>query len=454
MPISKPSTGAVDTRVDWMLSTDTFIAPSIVYPSALLDVDSSGVLTPFVLSGSTPIQSWQVSSGTLPPEFTLDALTGELNYVTTSSTGSGTFGITASNPVGVSDTFLINWEIRESQGAAEFFNTLSKYPFLRISTSNSVENQVLLKQAFYGRTQSTGNGTLIEDTAFPIYVGSNGNNTWNYLIQVTGYSYWMFYANSTTDPATLANGLVTDMKTTLSYDLVAPVSADVVVDGINFPSDRSDIHWGSGIRYIDFGNDASLNGVMTDSDSWSFGFRLQEDWKPDGMGRGLFTREGRNWLAIAYGHSGTYSEMMFGNGASRTYDSSESTSLPSGGFVAGSFVRVTFDGSTTRFYVDGVLYYDYGTSFYWDGVSANSLNLQFSNSTSANTDFASYSYEHTKWQGLIDRLWISAGSVITTDDTGAAYPTGTTHAWDLTETIGSVFAPSIGTVSGVGVNAL
>ncbi|CAH9011850.1 conserved hypothetical protein [Vibrio phage 424E50-1] len=460
MPIINPShvrgsSGEQDIRVDWILETDVFSAPAIAYPSALVDVNSSGTIEPVVLSGSEPIESWSVSSGSLPDEFSFDSATGVITYITTGVTSSGIVGIVASNPAGNSSEFSLNWEVRQAQGAAEFLNTLNKYPFLRISTSKSTEVQVMLKQSFYGKTQSTGNATIIEDAAYPIYVGSNGDGTWNYLIQVGGYSYWMFYLNSTTDPSTLANGLVTDLKTSsLSYDLVAPTSDSVTVDGVNYPSDRSDVHWGSGIRYIDFGNDASLDGVMTDAGSWSYGFRLQEDWKPDGMGRGLFTREGRNWLAVAYGHSDTYSEMIFGNGASRTYDSSESTSLPSDGFPTGSFVRVTFDGSTTRFYVNGVMYYDYGTTAYWDGASANELSLQFSNSTSANADFSSYSYEHTKWQGLIDRIWISNGVVESTDDDGASYPSGATHAWDMSETTGSSFNPSIGSVVGVGVNAV
>ncbi|CAM0102513.1 hypothetical protein VPH209E381_0017 [Vibrio phage 209E38-1] len=447
------SGGGADARVDWMLDTDVFTAPAIAYPSVLVDVNSTGTIEAIVLSGSEPILSWSVASGLLPSEFSLDSGSGTITYTTGGATSSGTAGIVASSPAGESDVFLINWEIREAQGASEFLNTINKYPFLRISTSKSTEAQVMLKQSFYGRTQSTGNATIIEDGAYPIYVGANGDGTWNYLTQVGGYSYWMFYLNSTTDPSTLANGLVTDLKTSaLSYDLVAPTSDSVTVDGVNYPSDRSDVHWGSGIRYIDFGNDASLDGVMTDAGSWSYGFRLQEDWKPDGMGRGLFTREGRNWLAVAYGHSGTYSEMIFGNGASRTYDSSETTALPSGGFPTGSFVRVTFDGSTVKFYVNGVMYYDYGTSAYWDGESANSLSLQFSNSASANADFSSYSYEHTKWQGLIDRLWISNGVVESVDDNGTSYPSGTTHAWDMSETTGSSFAPSIGSVTGIGVN--
>ena len=444
--------GGSDARVDWMLATDVFTAPAIVYPSALVDVNSSGTIEPIVLSGSEPIESWSISSGSLPAEFSFDSATGVITYTTTGATSSGIVGIVASNPAGDSSEFLLNWEVREAQGASEFLNTLNKYPFLRLSVGGSSDTQIMLKQEFHGKTTSTSNGTVIGDVAFPIYSASNGDGTFNYLIQVQGYSYWLFYLNSSTDPRDLANGVATDLATSsLSYSLVAPNSDNVTVDSVEYPSDRSDIHWGAGLRYIDFGVDASLDGFLTSAGSWSFGFRLQEDWKPDGMGRGMFTREGRNWLAMAYGHSGTYSEMVFGNGSSRSYDSQEVTGLPSNGFPSGAYVRVTFDGYTTIFYVDGVKYYEYTTSFYWDGVSANSLPLQFSNGVSANQNMID-SYEHTKWQGLIDRIWISNGVVESTDDDGASYPSGATHAWDMSETTGSSFSPSIGSVTGQGIN--
>lgn len=450
--IIEAGTGGDDPRATWMLQSDVFTAPAIAYPSALIDVNTVGTIEPVVLSGSEPITGWAIVAGSLPSEFTFDEATGVISYTTTSATSSGSVSITASNPAGESGLYELDWEIRAAQGNAEFLNTLNKYPFLRLSVGGSTETQVMFKQAFFGKTTATSNGTLLEDSSFPVYVGSNGDGTFNYLIQVQGYSYWMFYIGSSTDPHDLANGLVTDLTTTsLSYSLVAPNSDNVTVDGVEYPSDRSDIHWGSGIRYIDFGVDSSLNGFMTSSGSWSFGFRLQEDWKPDGMGRGMFSREGRNWLAMAYGHSNTYSELVFGNGSSRTYDSSETTSLPSAGFAAGSYVRVTFDGSVTSFYVDGTKYYDYNTSFYWDGASADSLPLQFSNSVSANQNLLD-SYEHTKWQGLIDRLWIANGVVASTDDDGVTFPTGTTHSWDLDETTGSTFSPSTGSVSGTGKN--
>ncbi len=444
--------GGDDPRATWMLQSDAFTAPSIAYPSALIDVNTSGVITPVVLSGTTPLTGWSIVAGSIPSEFSFNTTTGVITYATTGATSSGSVSITASNPAGESNLYELTWEVRAAQGNAEFLNTLNKYPFLRLSVGGSSDTQIMLKQEFHGKTTSTSNGTLIGDVTFPIYSASNGDGTFNYLIQVQGYSYWMFYLNSSTDPHDMVNGAATDLATSsLSYSLVAPNSDNVTVDSVEYPSDRSDIHWGSGVRYIDFGVDATLDGFMTDAGSWSFGFRLQEDWKPDGMGRGMFTREGRNWLAVAYGHSGTYSEMMFGNGASRTYDSQETTSLPSNGFPSGSYVRVTFDGSTTSFYVDGVKYYDYTTSFYWDGASANTLSLQFSNSVSANQDMID-SYEHTKWQGLIDRLWISNGVVESGDDNGTTYPTGVTHSWDLDETAGSTFSPSTGSVSGSGKN--
>ncbi|CAH9011740.1 conserved hypothetical protein [Vibrio phage 464E53-1] len=441
-----------NSDVAWMLETDVFSAASIAYPSVLVDTDSSGEIRPFILSGSTPITGWSITEGNLPEEMTFDNATGVITYTTGAETSNGSFTVVAESPAGTSEGFVVSWAIQASQGASEFLNTLSKYPFMRVSVGNSSDSQFLLKSSFFGKTTSTVNGTIIEDANYPIYTATNGDGTWNYLVQVQGYSYWMLYVNSNTDPSELQDGYTTDLETSsLSYSLVAPNSSNVTVGSVVYPSDRSDIHWGSGLKYIDFGVDTSLDGFMTSASSWSFGFRLQEDWKPDGMGRGMFTREGRNWLAVAYGHSGTYSEMMFGNGASRTYDSQETTSLPANGFPSGSYVRVTFDGSTTSFYVDGVKYYDYTTSFYWDGVSANYLPLQFSNSVSANINTLD-SYEHTKWQGLIDRLWISNGVVESSDDDGSTYPVGVTHAWALDESLGSTFNPEIGTVIGAGIN--
>ncbi|CAH9015426.1 conserved hypothetical protein [Vibrio phage 142E35-1] len=443
-----------DTSIDWMLTTDVFTAPVIAYPSVLVDVNSSGSVDPVVLSGSEPVSEWSISSGSIPAEFSLDSATGTITYATSSTTSSGSVTIVATNPAGDSAGYVVNWEIRESQGAAEFLNVLNEYPFMRVTTSNSIDSQVLIKQQFHGRTSSTSNGTIVEDSAYPIYAASNGDGTWNYLLYPQGYSYWNLYVNCSTDPATLSNGLVSDITTSLAgaYDLVAQASNDVTVNGVNYPSDRSDIHWGAGLRFINFGQDSSMDNFMTDAGSWSYGFKLEDDWPDDGMGRGLFTRDGRNWLAVALGHSGTYSEMIYGNGSSRSYDSQEVTTIPSGGFSSGSFVRFTFTGSVISMYVDGVKYYDYSVTAYWDGSSANVLDVQFSNGVNANYDFGITAYNYTKWQGLISRLWIANGTVISSDDDGVTYPTGTTHAWDLNETTGSEFSPSIGSVSGSGMN--
>jgi len=443
--------GGTDSRVDWMLETDVFTAPTFAYPSTEVNVNSSGTIAPIILSGSEPFTAWAVSSGTLPSEFSFDTATGVITYTTTAATGTGTFFVTASNPAGTSAAYQVDWEIRASQGVLEFTNTLNPYPFLRLSTSNTVNTDYYIKAAFHGRTTSTGNGTLIADATRPIYVKDNGDSTWNYLLFPTGYTYWVVFIGSSTDPTTLADGLATDITTGLTYDLVCPIAEEVVFDGISYPSDRTDAHWSTGFQYIHFGQDASLDNVLTKAGNHSFGFTLVDPWPKDGMGRGLFSREGRNWMAVAIGHSATYSEMIVGNGASRSYDSSEVNTLPASGFPAGAVVRVTVSGTTLSFYVDGVLYYDYSISSYWDSTSANSLDLQFSNPVNRDVHITSYSYDSTGWQGQIERLWIANGTVVATDDDGITYPTGTTHAWHLDETTGNTFAPAIGSITAVGL---
>lgn len=446
----------IKNDVDWMLSTDNFIPPIIAYPSLLVDVNSSGSVAPAIISGTTPISGWRIVDGSLPPEFTLDAITGVISYNTSSITSSGSVTIVAYSPAGDGNMYTINWQIRESQGKSEFLNTLNKYPFMRISTPNSDDEQYLLKSNFYGRTTGTNNGTIIEDPAYPIYYAQNSDETWNYFIMPTGYSYWVLYIGCSTDPTALSNGLSTDISTSgaAEYNLVAPITNDVVVDGVKYPSDRSDIHWGSGVRFIDFGNDSTLDGFMTSASPWSYGFTLDEAWVNDGMGKGLFTRENRNWLAVAIGHSGTYSEMALGNGSTRTYDSAETTTIPSGGFPVGTKIRFTFDGTTLSMYANGIKYYDYSASYYWDGSSANALNLHFSNGITANVNLPLPATHYTKWQGLISRMWISNGVVETEDDTGTVYPPNTTHAWEFDEVVGSSFSPSVGTITAVGRNVI
>ena len=451
--VEMPSSGGASKEIqDWLVTALT-TKPVIIYTDINVEVNTAGEITPIILSGTLPINDWVVTTGSLPPEFTLNAETGVISYTTSAITGSGSFGITASNPAESGDEVTVNWEISLANGMVQFTNSEIPYPFMRVSTSNSNDNQFLVRSlTFAGRPTSVSNGALVADPAYPVYQADNGDGTYNYLVNVTGYGYWVLYLNRTTTPSELVDGFVSDLITGAgTYDLVAPDSGNVVLDGVNYPSDRSDIHWGAGLQYLNIPADSSLNGFLQDNNTFSFGFKLIDPWLDDGMGRGLFNRDGRNWMAVAIGHSGTYSEMLYGNGGSRSYDSSEVTTLPAGGFPAGTYIRITFDGSILEFYADGVKYYDYSMGYYWDGVEADALDVQFSNGPTANQNLASDATEYTKWQGRIERLWIANGYEVAVDDDGSTYPTDTTHAWDMNETDGSTFAPSIGSLTMQGV---
>jgi len=384
----------------------------------------------------------------------LNGATGVISWTTGGSTVSPVnVGITATNPVGTSNEYVVAVSVEAPTGRTQYTNDENLYAGVRISTSDSTRSQVLLKQTFHGRTTSTSNGTLIEDAAYPIWAADNGNGTWNYLIFPTGYSYYNFYKNSTTDPSDLANGLATDITTSLTYNLVSPTSQNVVHDGVNYPSDLSDIHYFTSRYFLRIGSDASLNGFLGKGGSdWSFGFRLQRAWKLDGLGRPMFAREGRTWQGAALGHSATYQNMIFGNGSSQSYDSTEVTAIPAGGFAAGSYVRCTYVGGTFNIYVDGVKYYDYSISSYVDTASSSDLlDVVFGKSVdSDDLTNTNDSYDLSYWQGEFDRLWIAAATAASADDNGTAYPTGTTHAWDMTELTGKSFAPSVGSVTMVG----
>lgn len=444
---------SVESQNEWKLSTNVFSAPVIAYQPIQAEVNSTGSANPLVVSGTTPFTSYAISSGSLPSGFSLDTSTGIISWSTGGSEISTVqVGITATNPVGTSEEYLVAVSVEAPLGITQYTNDLNLYVGVRVSTSKSTRSQVLLKQPFFGKPTSTGNGTMIEDSSSPIWVGDNGDGTWNYLIQPDGYTYWMFYLNSTTDPANLANGYVSDLTTSLGYDLVTPSSQDVTHDGVNYPSDATDVHYFAGRYYLALDEDVSLDGFQADAGgSWSFGFKLTRAWLKDGLGRPMFAREGRNWQGVIIGHSSTYSQMTFGNGSSQTYDSSEVGTIPTNGFPAGSYVRCTYDDSSNvfSFYVDGVKYYDYAISSYLDdSPGADSLRVVFGKSVdSDDLTNTNDSYEITYWQGAIERMWIANGAVTSTDDDGTNYPTGTTHAWGLSEATGKTFAAAIGSVT-------
>lgn len=434
----------------WVIGETTGV-PVVAWGSANVQVNSTGTITMYLLGGNAAT-SYTVTSGSLPNEFTLEA-DGSISYTTTGATSSGSFGITPSNPAGSGDEFVINYEISQANGMAQFTNSESLYPFVRISTSNSTDNQILLLQpsTAWGQPTSTGNGTWISDTNYPVWSADNGNGTYTYLVQPNGYSYWMLYVNCTTSPLDLTNGTVTDLTTASTYDLVAPTSSNITVGTVNYPSDQSDIHYGTGQRFLRVGNDVTLDGFLSNDNSWSYGFKLVDAWPRDSLGRTMFCREGRNWHSAYIGHNDTYTAQLVGNGSGRAYDG-EDVALPANGLTAGTYIRVTFDGTTLDVYADGVKYWSYGiASIYWDGASSTDvLDVVFGRGPESNTNQTNTTYSHGQWQGRIERLWISNGSVISTDDSGTVYPSGTTHSWDMDEVTGNTFAASTGSITMVG----
>jgi len=173
-------------------------------------------------------------------------------------------------------------------------------------------------------------------------------------------------------------------------------------------------------------------------------------WQRDGLGRTMFCREGRNFHAIYVGHNDTYTAQIVGNGSTKTYDS-EDIALPAGGFAAGSYVRITFNGSVVDVYVNGTRYWQYNATSYWDSASSTDvLDVVFGKGPESNLYQTNNNYFHGFWQGQIERLWVANGTVVASDDDGATYPTGTTHAWDLDEVTGADFYAAIGSIDAVG----
>lgn len=445
------SSSGSDSRVDWMLSTSKFEPPSIVYTPVAFEINTTGELHPLVTSGTLPISDWIVSSGAMPSFMNISSVNGYITYDTNGvAVSSGSFGVSASNPAGQSGEYIINWSVSAGNGIAEYTNSEKYYPAMRISVSGySTENVLIKLDNFAGETTSIGDGTLISDATKPVWVASHGDS-WDYMISVQGFSYWLLFQGSSTDPAALSNGASTDIAaSSLGYSLVCPHSDDITFKGVNYPADQTDVHYLTRLDYLSLGNDVSLNGFLGDNTDWSYGFTLVDEMPEDGLGRIMFSREGRNWIGFYLGHNSVYTNILVGNGSNKSYSSE--VLHPEGGFPVGTDIRVTGDNGTIKIYADNILYFSKSSRSYLDNSSASdSLDVLFGIGIESNLDQTSYSYFHGLWQGVISDLWISNGIV---EGNVTGIPASATHSWALNETTGKTFANTVGGVDIVGKTA-
>lgn len=442
----------LDQNVDDILYfiQEMLTAPNIIYTSLSFDTGQTGTVQPLILGGNKA-QSFEAI--TMPNWMDLNIATGEITYTAPGTNETGDLVVKAINLAG-EHTFSGTYEVSQGNGILEFTNSENKYPAMRLGVSGFGEDKILLKLDFYGKTTATSNGTIIEDSSYPIWVIDNLDGTWSYMINVSGYSYWMLYRNSTTDPTTLIDGLSTDLTTFLNYNLVSPHSDDVLVDLVNYPSDQSEVHYLTSLKYIEVGTDASLNGFMADDADWSFGFTLTDDIPTDSLGRCMFARtevdgqnvSGRNFLAMTIGQNAVYTYMVVGNGSNITYDTEDN--YP-GTIAAGSEILVTGDSGVINIYVDGALAFSYNSSFYLDSqADINNIPLVFGLGVESNLEQSNNNYYHALWQGRINNLWISNGTIEPSTTTGV--PATSTHHWLLDETTGKTFDAQKGGIDAIG----
>ena len=429
-----------DEAVEWALSTPIFTAPSVVYPDRNFQLDSTGTVTPVVISGTEPILSWQ-TSGTIPSEFSFNSLTGILTYDTNGSVGSsGSFQIRAANPAGFSDWYDFDWSIDSGQGISEYTNNLIPYAALRLSPASYPSSKVFSKLGFFGKTTNIFDGTIIEDSNYPIYVTSNGDGTFDYLLLPNGYTYWLLFQNSITDPHDLIDGYSSDLTYSLGVEFVCPVSDNFTLDGVIYPSDQTDVHYLTTTKYIEVGTDSSFDGFMCSDVSWSCGFKLEQFMPLDGLGRIMFSRFPRNWFGFYLAHSSNRTRGIYGNGSNRSNQGN--SSYPSTGLAAGTRLHFTYDTSDLNIYADGVLLFSLNVSDTFDpSSSANGLEIRFGMSPESDADQNSITHFHGFYQGLISDLWISNNSV---EDGSLGIPSDCSHSWSLNETTGNTFAASKG----------
>lgn len=339
-----------------------------------------------------------------------------------------------------------------SNGIAEFTNSETLYPSMRVFETVDDFSQIMTKLAFTGKATSSSDGTIVSSSD-AIFVSDNGNSTWNYLM-FDGSSDWRIYKNSTTDPTNIANGYVSDLTNSLTTSSLEPESDNFTSGGIRYASNRAQAAYRSTTKYINFGADASLDNFMTKSAAWSYGFKLVDPWPLDGMGRPMFCRQGGNFFGGGWAISGgSAQEVFFGNPFIGQFDEgTEYNTIPASGFSPGDYVRVRYDGATyVYFHVNGTQYYRANVTSYWEnGAASNSQNVVFGYAYGSNDYQGNNNYERAFWVGRISRLWVANGYFVSEDDDGTNFPTNTTHSWLMSETTGITFSANTGSVNGVG----
>ena len=154
-------------------------------------------------------------------------------------------------------------------------------------------------------------------------------------------------------------------------------------------------------KHLDFGADSTFDGFLSNSASWSFGFRITSPPDNDSDDMTLFGIEDdtgdTSWMALDWSSDST-AYLYVGHGDA--YDlSGMDNSTP---LQEGDFLHVSFDGSTLNIYVNGEL-----------RESSTDLPDSLADSTSGTVTFGKALSENLdNWEGGVDELWMANGAAV------------------------------------------
>ena len=447
---------------------DIFGLPVLVQPLAQeMPLNEAVSITPFS-SGIRPFQV-SIESGALPTGIVIDELTGVISG-TASAGGSGTCTIRTRNirstPSSGYYDYILDWSVAEPQGQSEFLNTLNIYPSIRSSETDFSGINFAKASGLTGQINSSYVFDDSDSSQVYVHEYTSGSYDFSYLMQHATSSYWYMF-KSNVAPSEIVNGLdLADSLSSSGYELNSSDAEQVIVDGIKYPVDDS-LTWISTQNYLNFGTDSSLDSFLSSDNDWSYGFRVTERIPEDFLGRPMFCRENSNYFGWKF-YNSTYGYFFYGKSESTRASSGDDSDV--GEISAGDWISVTFTASesfgTLRFYVNGQLKETENfVNLRWDTETITNLReLYFGRSVLSNTDLGSDNPQqgHSFWQGLIEDLWISNGSVFTqiqileistnTDVTSSTNYASMTHAWRVNEAMGTVFGALKGGVTGTGEN--
>lgn len=442
------------------------VQPSATWYAArfqLLNTFMAVAPTTFGFGWTNRVVVLSITSGALPTGVSLITDPSDPNWSeirgTPTLVESGEVYISGETALGTF-TYYLPWTVNDPLGMSLYTNSINRYPSTFVNT-DPYSTYTLERTGMTGSVD--GSWVFSDATNYVVYhfilPMPQGARDFLYVFKNTGDGSWYTLA-STVPLASLTNGtdFLADFTET-GIEVTIGGGNDFTDGGVIFPSCTIQ-HYVTSQYYINFGQDASLDGFMSRNNSWSCGLICDETIEPDDLGRILFARANSNY--VGWKERGTADGyVVYGKDSIRRSDLLDASH---GTLTAGQHVGFTFNGGTRQLilYLNGAVINTFTVANNeWETATATDVqDLWFGRSSRSNSIGEQDTRYHAFWQGRIADLWVANGVLFTgvqmleisgnADVTTSANYGSITHHWPMTETSGTTFTAAKGGVNGTG----